>query len=108
MQAMVPSTAAGEIVAEVTHPGQHPQITERTDLVPSTTRVSAQLFRTEVLAERQTQFLGTVLLIPRLSDRLFTIVTMVFLMAVIGLLCFGEYTRKARRCFPIFRQIRSF
>ena len=96
MQAMVPSTAAGEIVAEVANPGQHPQIAERSDLAPSTIPHSAQLFRTEVLAERQTQFLGTVLLVPRLSDRLFTIATMVFLMAVIGLMFFGEYTRKAR------------
>lgn len=54
------------------------------------------LFRQEVLAERQTQWLGTVLVTPRPSHRLFAIFATLAASAVLGLLFFADYTRKAR------------
>jgi membrane fusion protein len=54
------------------------------------------LFRPEVVAERQTQWLGTVLLAPRPSHRLFTAFAVLAGAAILSLLYFGEYTRKAR------------
>lgn len=49
-----------------------------------------------MLAERQTQYLGTVLLAPTLSHRLFTIAAVVTTAAILALLFYGEFTRKAR------------
>jgi membrane fusion protein len=54
------------------------------------------LFRSEVLAERQTQWLGTVLLTPRISHAAFTAFSVLLAAAVLALLFFAEYTRKAR------------
>ena len=62
-------------------------------LAPS---MNQPLFRPEVLTERQTQWLGAVLLTPRLSHRLFTAFAVLTSVALLSLLCFGEYTRKAR------------
>ncbi len=56
----------------------------------------AQLFRDEVLADRRTQWLGPVLLAPRRAHRLFTLGAVLALAAILGLLFFGEFTRKAR------------
>ncbi|TMQ73361.1 MAG: HlyD family efflux transporter periplasmic adaptor subunit [Candidatus Eisenbacteria bacterium] len=53
------------------------------------------LFRPEVLAERQTQWLGTVLLAPRLSYRLFATFAAFAILAMVALLFVGTYTRKA-------------
>jgi len=53
------------------------------------------LFRPEVLAEQQTQWLGTILLAPRLSHRLFTYFALLATAAILGLLFFATYTRKA-------------
>lgn len=53
------------------------------------------LFRPEVLAEQQTQWLGTILLAPRLSHRLFTYFALLATTAILGLLFFATYTRKA-------------
>lgn len=53
------------------------------------------LFRPEVLAEQRTQWLGTVLLAPRLSFRVFTAFAVCAIAAIASLLFFGEYTRKA-------------
>jgi membrane fusion protein len=58
--------------------------------------VSEPLFRPEVLAERQTQWLGTVLLTPRPSHRFFTVFAVIAAAAVLGLLLFGDFTRKER------------
>jgi len=58
--------------------------------------VSERLFREEVIVERQTQWLGTVLLSPRLSYRLFAAFAFVATVALVALFCFGSYTRKAR------------
>ena len=59
-------------------------------------RVSEPLFRPEVFAERQTQWLGAVLLTPRLSHRFFTAFAALALASILALLFFAEYTRKAR------------
>lgn len=53
------------------------------------------LFRPEVLAERQAQWLGTVLLAPRLSHRVFTVFAVLATAAILSLLFFADYTRKA-------------
>ena len=53
------------------------------------------LFRSEVLAERQTQWLGTVLLASRPSHRFFTVFAMLAAAAILGLLLFANFTRKA-------------
>jgi membrane fusion protein len=53
------------------------------------------LFRPEVLAEQQTQWLGTVLLVPRLSYRVFTAFAVCAIVGLTSLAYFGEYTRKA-------------
>ncbi len=60
------------------------------------TGTRAQLFRAEVLAERQTQWLGTVLLAPRLWDHLFTLIAVLAIAAIMALLFFGDFTRKAK------------
>lgn len=54
------------------------------------------LFRAEVLAEQQSQWLGTVLLAPRVSFRLFTTFALGAIAALLALLWFGDYTAKAR------------
>jgi len=54
------------------------------------------LFREEVLAERQAPWLGTVLLEPRLAHRVVTALAVLAALAVVALLVFGSYTRKAR------------
>jgi membrane fusion protein len=54
------------------------------------------LFRAEVLAEGQAQWLGTVLLEPRLAHWMFALFAMAATAAVLSLLFFGSYTRKAR------------
>jgi membrane fusion protein len=55
-----------------------------------------ELFRAEVIADRRTQWLGPVLLAPRRSHRLFTLGAVLAMAAILGLLFFGEFTRKAR------------
>jgi membrane fusion protein len=56
----------------------------------------ASLFRPEALAEQQDRWLGSVLLVPSLSQRLMTLVIAGLVGGVIGLIAFGEYTRKVR------------
>ncbi|MDQ3581964.1 MAG: HlyD family efflux transporter periplasmic adaptor subunit [Pseudomonadota bacterium] len=58
--------------------------------------MNQSLFRPEVLAERQTQWLGTVLLAPRLSHRVFTAFAVCATAALLSLLFFADYTRKER------------
>lgn len=53
------------------------------------------LFREEALAERRTQWLGTVLLVPRLSQTLLTVLGASAATALVGVLWFGSYTRTA-------------
>ena len=54
------------------------------------------LFRTEALAERQTQWLGTVLLAPRLSHRVFTLFAALATAGIVALMYFADFTRMAR------------
>lgn len=54
------------------------------------------LFRSEVLAERQAQWLGPVLIDTRRSHTWFTLFALFTATAVIGLLAFGSFTRTAR------------
>jgi membrane fusion protein len=54
------------------------------------------LFRREIFAERQTQWLGTVLLIPRISHRLFATFGLFAAASILSLLFFGHFTRKER------------
>jgi membrane fusion protein len=58
--------------------------------------LNSPLFRPEVLAERQSQWLGTVLLAPTLSQRLFAIYALLVTGAIAALLFLGEYTRTAK------------
>ncbi len=59
-------------------------------------RAQEPLFREEVLAERQTRWLGTVLLQPKLSHRLFAALALATTAGVLALLFFGSFTRKER------------
>ncbi len=54
------------------------------------------LFRREVLAGKQSQWLGRVVLAPRPSHRLFTGFGLLAIVSVLALLWFGSYTHKAR------------
>lgn len=56
----------------------------------------APLFRAEAVAEQQDRWLGTVLVVPKLSRTLQTIVVTLLVAGILGLLAFGQYTRKAR------------
>jgi membrane fusion protein len=55
----------------------------------------AQLFRPEVIEEQRTQWLGPVLLRPRISSSVFVSVAIVAATALIVFLLFGTFTRKA-------------
>ncbi len=72
------------------------EVAERADTESADDGGSAQLFRSAVLTDRQTQWLGTVLLTPRRSDRLVTLGAGLAMAAILALLIFGEFTRKAR------------
>ena len=54
------------------------------------------LFRPEAVAEQQDRWLGTVLLVPKVSHTVYTSFTALVVAGVLGLFAFGEYTRKAR------------
>jgi len=63
---------------------------------PASTSTPPDLFRHEVLAGRQAQWLGRVVLAPRPSHRLFTGFGVLAIAGVAALLWFGSYTHKAR------------
>ena len=54
------------------------------------------LFRHEALAEQQSQWLGPVLVSPRLSGSLFALFALAATAATIALMAFGHYTQTAR------------
>ena len=54
------------------------------------------LFRPEAIAERQSQWLGTVLLAPKISHGLFVAFAALAVAGILSLLFFAEYTRKER------------
>jgi len=80
---MLPSNPSGEIAVDAKDRTQRLAAIEPTDVASPGARASLQLFRSEVLAERQTQYLGTVLLAPRLSYHVFTIAAVLATAAVI-------------------------
>lgn len=57
---------------------------------------ASALFRDEALAEQQDRWLGTVLLVPRLSHGVLTLFAVLIVAGVVALIAFGEYTRKVR------------
>jgi membrane fusion protein len=59
-------------------------------------RVESGLFRPEVVTERQTQWLGTVLLTTPISHTVLTASAVLVAAAVLGFLFFADYARKAR------------
>ena len=63
---------------------------------PANASTPPDLFRHEVLAGRQAQWLGRVVLAPRPSHRLFTGFGVLAIAGVAALLWFGSYTHKAR------------
>lgn len=93
---MPPTKPASDLTVQARDHMQRPAVVERTAVALPGTGSSPRLFRAEVLAGRQTQYLGTVLLAPRLSDRLFTVAAVIATAAILGLLFYGEFTRKAR------------
>jgi membrane fusion protein len=58
--------------------------------------LQSSLFRSEVLTARKAQWLGPVLLTPKMSDRLFAGFAAFATVAVFALLIFGTYPRKVR------------
>lgn len=54
------------------------------------------LFRPQVLAARQSQWLGTVLVAPTISSRLFTVFATLSMCAIVSMLLLFDYTRKER------------
>src|SRR3954467_279322 len=83
-------------IADTKERGQDAPAGERKDVASPGAGASVPLFRSEVLVERQTQHLGTVLLAPRLSHQLFAIGAVLATAAILALLFYGEFTRKAR------------
>jgi membrane fusion protein len=65
-------------------------------LQPAGPGADLRLFRSEVLTERQTQWLGTVMLAPRASHRWFTLVGVLAAAAILALLFFAHFTRTTR------------
>lgn len=63
---------------------------------PLASKADSPLFRQEVLTERRSQWLGTVLLDSPWSHRLFAGFALLAAAAVIALIVFAEFTRKAR------------
>src|ERR1700760_807 len=58
--------------------------------------VETGLFRTEVLAEQQSQWLGTVLLIPRISHAMLAGFALLAAAGVLATLFCAQYTKTAR------------
>ena len=54
------------------------------------------LFRPEAMAEQQDRWLGSVLLVPRLSYSVLTLFAAIIVIGILALIAFGEYTRKVR------------
>src|SRR4051812_29759582 len=57
---------------------------------------SESLFRPEILAVKRSQGLGTVLLAPRLSHRVFAGIAVAAVVGMTSILVFGHYMRPAR------------
>jgi len=93
---MPQSSPVREIAVEAGDRARDPLGVEGTEVALPGVAASPRLFRSEVIAERQTQWLGTVLLAPRLWDHLFTVFAVLATAAILGLLFFGDFTRTAK------------
>lgn len=71
-------------------------VTPVTPDLPARPAPVTPLFRPEVLTARRTQWLGRVILAPRLSYRLFALFALTSVTAVLALLFLAQYTRTAR------------
>jgi membrane fusion protein len=71
------------------------QLTPVTEHPSDSPVANVPLFRPQALAQRQTQWMGTVLVTPRPSHRLFTVFAVVAAAAILALFFFGSYTKKA-------------
>ena len=68
---------------------EHPnEVVKRNPLI-----VQEPLFRPEVIAERRSQWLGTVLLAPAISHGLFALIAVLAVAAILSLLFFAEFSR---------------
>ncbi len=81
-------------------PTSYPPARRLTDTAPTNTAPTdtapTPLFRAEALAERRTPWLGTVLLAPQLSHRVYTTLAVVAAAAILALLFGASFTRTAR------------
>jgi len=93
---MPQSSPARETAVEASDRARDPLGVEGTEVALRGIGASPQLFRSEVLAERQTQWLGAVLLAPRPWDHVVTAFAVLATAAILGLLFFGEFTRTAK------------
>ena len=93
---MPQSSPARETDVEASDRARDPLGVEGTEVAVRGIGASQQLFRSEVLAERQTQWLGAVLLAPRPWDHVVTAFAVLATAAILGLLFFGEFTRTAK------------
>lgn len=59
-------------------------------------RREGELFRAEAVAEQQDRWLGRVVVVPRLAHSVYVGFAALIVTGILGLLAFGEYTRKAR------------
>jgi len=66
------------------------------ELASTRSGASVPLFRPEVLAERRTQWLGTVLFAPRPSHRAFALLATLAAAAILALLFLADFTRTSR------------
>ncbi len=73
-----------------------PALSQSSELATRRSPAELQLFRAEALAERSAQWVGPVLLAPRVSYRLFTALAVFACAGVFALLFFADYTRSAR------------
>lgn len=62
----------------------------------SRSNLDQPLFRQEAIAEQTTQWLGTVLLAPSISHKLFALFAIIAAATILGFLFYGDYTRKER------------
>jgi len=85
-----------EIAADPSAQASRPPGVDGTDVALSGIGGNPRLFRPEVLAARQTQWLGTVLLAPRMWERLFSFTALLAAAAILALLFFADFTRKAK------------
>lgn len=86
----------GAVTPHADYAARSDPVALRANSAPSIAGTHLHLFRSEVLAERQTQWLGTVLLTPRRSTYVFGLFALLATAAVLALLFLADFTRTAR------------